>query len=190
MINWNEFEHIHVIKKLKHVLQTWWNIDIVFTDERGQLKGFDSEKINYASPAVNYLVHKEATQAALAEMVSTTINELRQSNNNYSFKKWDAAGFDVCVFPIVIENDFVGTVTAMGFFKSENVDGGTAPRIGEVRERLAAFGCTTELIEKSLGKLQYLNDTNRSHFCELVELVAQEVVTLHVEISSRENKIT
>lgn len=190
MINWNEFEHIHVIKKLKHVLQTWWNIDIVFTDERGQLKGFDNEKINYASPAVNYLVHKEATQAALAEMVSTTINELRQSNNNYSFKKWDAAGFDVCIFPIVIENDFVGTVTAMGFFKSENADGGTAPRIGEVRERLAAFGCTTELIEKSLGKLQYLNDTNRSHFCELVELVAQEVVTLHVEISSRENKIT
>ena len=46
MINWNEFEHIHVIKKLKHVLQTWWNIDIVFTDERGQLKGFDNEKIN------------------------------------------------------------------------------------------------------------------------------------------------
>jgi two-component system response regulator HupR/HoxA len=119
-------------------------------------------------------------------MVSTSINELRQSNNHYSFKKWDAAGFDVCVFPIVIENDFVGTVTALGFFKEEN----SVQRIGEVRERLAAFGCTNELIEKSLGKLQYLNDTNRSHFCELVELVAQEVVTLHVEISSRENKIT
>jgi two-component system, NtrC family, response regulator HupR/HoxA len=68
MINWNEFEHIHVIKKLKHVLQTWWNIDIVFTDERGQLKGFDADKVSYVSPAVNYLVHKESVQSNLAEM--------------------------------------------------------------------------------------------------------------------------
>ncbi len=186
MINWNEFEHIHVIKKLKHVLQTWWNIDIVFTDERGQLKGLESEKITYANPGVNYLLNKETTQNSLAEIVSASINELRQSNNRYVFKKWDAVGFDICVFPIIIENDFVGTVTAMGFFKEEN----SVQRIGEVRERLAAFGCSAELIEKSLSKLKYLDDTNRSHFCELVELVAQEVVTLHVEISSRENKIS
>ena len=143
MINWNEFEHIHVIKKLKHVLQTWWNIDIVFTDERGQLKGLDSEKITYANPAVNYLLNKESTQQSLAELVSQSINDLRQSNNRFVFKKWDAVGFDTCIFPIIIENDFVGTVTAMGFFKEEN----SVQRIGEVRERLAAFACTSELIE-------------------------------------------
>ena len=39
MINWDEFEHIHVIKKLKHILSAWWNIDVVYTDERGVLKG-------------------------------------------------------------------------------------------------------------------------------------------------------
>ena len=33
MINWDEFEHIHVIRKLKQVLTSWWNIDTVFTDE-------------------------------------------------------------------------------------------------------------------------------------------------------------
>ncbi|MEZ4870834.1 MAG: hypothetical protein R2827_01050 [Bdellovibrionales bacterium] len=38
MINWDEFEHIHVIKKLKEILNSWWNIDVIFTDERGQLK--------------------------------------------------------------------------------------------------------------------------------------------------------
>ena len=185
MINWNEFEHIHVIKKLKQILQSWWNIDIVFTDERGQLKALDSAKVNYINPSVNYLVHKETTQVNLAETILQTINDLKNSNNRFTFKKWDAAGFDMCVFPIIIDNDFVGTVTAMGFFKEEN----TVQRIAEVRDRLAAFGCTNELIEKALSKFQYLNDANRAHFCELVELVAQEIVTLHVEISARENKI-
>lgn len=185
MINWNEFEHIHVIKKLKQILQSWWTIDIVFTDERGQLKALDSAKVNYINPSVNYLIHKEVTQVNLAETILETINDLKNSNNRFTFKKWDAAGFDMCVFPIIIDNDFVGTVTAMGFFKEEN----TVQRIAEVRDRLAAFGCTNELIEKALSKFQYLNDANRAHFCELVELVAQEIVTLHVEISARENKI-
>ncbi len=186
MINWDDFEHIHVIKKLKHILHAWWNIDIVFTDERGHLKGFEGDKISYANPAVNYLVNKESTQNSLAELVANSIQDLRQSSNRYLIKKWDAAGFDVCVFPIIIENDFVGTVVAMGFFKDAQI----ATRVAEVRERLAAFGCTNELIEKSVSKFQYVDDSNRQHFCELVELVAQEIVTLHVEISSRENKIT
>ena len=34
MINWDEFEHIHVIKKLRHILSSWWNVDVIFTDER------------------------------------------------------------------------------------------------------------------------------------------------------------
>ncbi len=186
MINWDDFEHIHVIKKLKHILHAWWNIDIVFTDERGHLKGFEGEKISYANPAVNYLVNKESTQNSLAELVANSIQDLRQSQNRYLIKKWDAAGFDVCVFPIIIENDFVGTVVAMGFFKDAQI----AARVAEVRERLAAFGCTNELIEKAVSKFQYVDDSSRQHFCELVELVAQEIVTLHVEISSRENKIT
>lgn len=186
MINWDEFEHIHVIRKLKQILQSWWNIDVVFTDERGQLKGFDSEKINYANPAVNYLVHKEVTQNSLSELVTKTIQDLKVSRNRFAFCKWDASGFDACVFPIVIENDLVGTVVATGFFK----DNPGAERISEVRERLAAFGCTAELIDKAISKVQYVDDSDRQHFCELVELVAQEIVTLHVEISSRENKIT
>ena len=186
MINWEEFEHIHVIKKLKHILQAWWNIDIVFTNERGHLKGFENEKISYTNPAINYLVHKEVTQNSLADLVQKNIQDLKVSKNRYAFCKWDAVGFDACVFPIVIENDLVGTVVALGFFK----DNAPANRISEVQERLAAFGCTAELIEKSLAKIQYVDDSNRQHFCELVELVAQEIVTLHVEISSRENKIT
>lgn len=186
MINWDDFEHIHVIKKLKHILHAWWNIDIIFTDERGHLKGFEGEKISYANPAVNYLVNKEVTQNSLAELVANSIQDLRQSQNRYLIKKWDAAGFDVGVFPIIIENDFVGTVVAMGFFKDPQI----AIRTAEVRERLATFGCTNDLIEKSISKFQYVDDSSRQHFCELVELVAQEIVTLHVEISSRENKIT
>lgn len=185
MINWDEFEHIHVIKKLRQVLATWWNVDVVFTDERGMVKGLDGYKTPFANPGVHYLVHKESAQGALADVVMRTIDDLRMSDNRYALKKWDVAGYDIGIFPIMIDNDFMGTVVAMGFFKDPNAQ----ERLSEVRERMAAFGASSDLIEKSLGKMQYLDDRGREHFCQLVNLVAEEVVTLHLEISRREDRI-
>lgn len=185
MINWDEFEHIHVIKKLKQILGAWWNIDVIFTDERGQIRGFDNEKMPFSNPAVSHLMAKEVAQQSIAEMVVKSIDDLRVSNNRYSLRRWEMAGFDVGVFPILIENDFVGTVVAMGFFR----DADYANRLQEIKDRLASLGCASDVIEKASAKLQFLNDQDRNHFCEICELVAQEIVTLHLEISSRENRI-
>lgn len=185
MINWDEFEHIHVIKKLKQILGAWWNIDVIFTDERGQIRGFDNEKMPFSNPAVAHLMAKEVAQQSIAELVVKSIDDLRVSNNRYSLRRWDMAGFDVGVFPILIENDFVGTVVAMGFFR----DADYANRLQEIKDRLASLGCSSDVIEKCGAKLQFLNDQDRNHFCEICELVAQEIVTLHLEISSRENRI-
>ncbi|MCX7978053.1 MAG: nitrogen fixation protein NifA, partial [Bdellovibrionaceae bacterium] len=141
MINWDEFEHIHVIRKLKQILGSWWNIDVVFTDERGHLKGFELEKTTFHNPSNGYLLQKEAGQSSLADLVMKAVEDLRTTSNRYSLRKWDIAGYDVGVFPIYIQNDFVGCVVGVGFFKNEEL----SQRPLEVRERLAALGATVEL---------------------------------------------
>jgi len=185
MINWDEFEHIHVIKRLRHILASWWNVDVVFTDERGQLKGFDGSKATYTNPGVGFVFGKETAQQNLAEFVMRTIDDLRMSDNKFAIKKWDMTGWDVGIFPIMIENDFMGTVVAVPFFKDAN----SPARLAEVRDRLAAFGATSDTVEKALGKTKYLDESDRTHFCEVVSLVAEEVVTLHLEITRREDRI-
>ncbi len=185
MINWDEFEHIHVIKRLRHILSSWWNVDIIFTDERGQIKGMDGSKPSWTNPAVGFLMSKETTQHSIAEIVTKTIDDLRVSDNRYSMRKWDLSGFDVGIFPIMIENDFMGTVIAMGFFREANF----STRLPEVRERLAAYGANGDLIERALQRFKHLDDSEKSHFCEICDLVAQEVVTLHLEITRREDRI-
>jgi len=185
MINWDEFEHIHVIKRLRHILASWWNVDVVFTDERGHLKGFDGSKATYSNPGVGFVFSKEAAQQNLAEFVMKTIDDLRMSDNKFALKKWDMTGWEIGIFPIMIENDFMGTVVAMPFFRDNN----SQTRLTEVRDRLAAFGASSDVIDKGLGKIKYLDDAERAHFCELVNLVAEEVVTLHLEITRREDRI-
>lgn len=185
MINWDEFEHIHVIKRLRHILSSWWNVDVIFTDERGQIKGWDGSKMTYSNPGAAYVLSKDSAQQNLAEVVMKTIDTLRMSDSKYTLKKWDMTGWDLGIFPIMIENDFMGTVVALPFFKDNNAN----VRLSEVRERLATFGAQNDTIEKSLGKIKYLDESERNHFCELVTLVAEEVVTLHLEISRREDRI-
>jgi len=185
MINWDEFEHIHVIKKLKQILNTWWNIDILFTDERGVLKGFDSTRSSFRNPIISPLIAKESVITNLSEMVSKALEGMRTSQNRFSIRKWDMLGFDVGIFPVMLENDCVGTVVAMGFFRDSNFSN----KLPEVRDRLAAFGLAGESIETCLGKLKYLDDQEKVHFVELCELVSQEIVTLHLEITSREDRI-
>ncbi len=181
----DEFEHIHVIKKLKQILNSWWNIDVVFTDERGQLRGGDKGGNTYCNPAVATFLSKETSVASLSDVVSKTLEEIRTSGNRYSVKKWDTSGFDMAIIPITIENDFMGCVVALGFMKDRQA----VSRISEVRERMAIFGASGDTIDKAIGKISFIDDQDREHFLELVELVAQEVVTLHLEITSRENRI-
>lgn len=185
MINWDEFEHIHVIKKLKQILSSWWNIDIVFTDERGQIRGYSRDSQTFNNPAVSAFLSKEPALDQLSQTVSKCIEDLRLSENRYAIRKWDTSGFDIAVVPITIENDFMGTVVAMGFLK----DPSEASRLTEIRERLAVLGTSSEVIDNAIAKVKYIQDQDREHFVELVDLVAQEVVTLHLEITSRENRI-
>lgn len=186
MINWDEFEHIHVIKKLKQICSSWWNIDIVFTDERGLLRGKDDNKITYSNPAVQFYLKKDSAVENLGETIGKTLEDLQTSDNRYSMRKWDAAGFDILIIPITIDNELMGTVVAMGFLKTnENPEN----RLNEVRERMAAFGASGDLIESSLSRIKAVDDSDREHFVDLVELVSQEIITLHLEITSRENRI-
>ncbi len=184
MINWDEFEHIHVIRKLKHIIGSWWNVDVVFTDDRGNPRFGGLTDHNTSNPALLELFKKENVVESFTECTKKSIDDLKMTDNRYSLKRWDALGFDMVVFPIFIENDFMGTVVATGFLK-EKADN----QLVEIRERLALFGLNSDIIENSVSKIKTIDDSDRDHFIELVELVGQEVITLHLEITMRENRI-
>lgn len=184
MINWDDFEHIHVIDKLRLILNSWWNIDLLFTDDKGQVKGYTG-KSQCKNPATLHLMQKEACRANLSEVATKAVEELRNSDNRFSIRKWEMVGYDIGVFPLMIENDFMGTVLAVGFFRDENF----TQKLAEVRDRLAAFGCSGEIIEKAFTMFKSVDEAERQHFSDLCDLVVQEVKTLHLEITSREDRI-
>jgi transcriptional regulator with PAS, ATPase and Fis domain len=183
MINWDEFEHIHVIKKLKLILSSWWNIDVVFTDERGRMRGYKESAI--VNPAVQAFLNKETNREGLSEEVSRAITEMQSSESRFALTKWSHAGFDMAVFPIVIDGEFMGTVVGVGFIK----DTAETNRLDEVKDRLSSQGETRDTVDFAVSKIRFLDDNDRAHFIDLVDLVSREIVTLHLEITNREERI-
>ncbi len=184
MVNWSEFEHTHVIKKLRHLLSSWWNVEILFTNDRGQVKG-TGDISKFSNSAMKVFLEKHSVHQNFSELVQAAIEDIKETDISYNIRKWELAGFDVGVFPIVIEGDFVGTVLALGFFDGTY----NKERLDIVAKNLSKSGASEDLIAQSLSKLTFLKDDERLHFIELVDLMAKEIVTLHLEISSREERI-
>src|SRR5260221_13511323 len=89
MINWDEFEHIHVIRKLKEVIAKWWNIDVFFADDRGNLKIIEKcQKRTFANPVVGMVMAREEGYDALSEFVRSTIMDLRKSQDKEIVRDW------------------------------------------------------------------------------------------------------
>ncbi|MBK9293830.1 MAG: sigma 54-interacting transcriptional regulator [Oligoflexia bacterium] len=185
MINWDEFEHIHVIQKLKKIIQQWFDIDTLFTDDRGQIRGFNKDKHTYHNPAVKIILTKDRGIDSLAQFVQNIIEDLRKTNNRYVVREWPEAGFDAAVFPIIIDGEFMGSVVALGFFKDNITDA----KLNKLKTQLAQFDAHASEIESACSKMHSFKEDERNYFVELVDLVGQEVVTLHTEIQSRETRI-
>lgn len=185
MINWDEFEHIHVIRKLKEVIAKWWNIDVFFADDRGNLKIVErGVKRDYSNPICNLLLQRDDGFDNLSEFVRNTVHELRKTQEKDLIRDW-LPHFITSSFPILIDNEFMGGVLCVGYLR-ENITEGQKK---ELSKALAHFNLPHQEIDIAVNKTKCLDKDQLPYFSELSDLVSQEISTLHKEITLREDRI-
>jgi len=186
MINWDEFEHIHVIRKLKEVISRWFSIDVFFGDDRGNLKIIEKgTKREYSNQVLNLLLQREEGYDSLSEFVRNTVTELRKTQEK-DLRREYLPNLLASAFPIVIDNDFMGAVICIGYFK----EGVTEGMKKELAKALAHFNLPHHDIDIAVNKVKALDKDELPYFAELSDLVSQEISTLHKEISMREDRIS
>lgn len=187
MINWDELKHIHVIRKLEEILGSWHNVDILFIDEKGKIRNWTpGEKREFKNPLLELLTARAASQQVLTKFCAD-LGEKAYNSTKSSLIVEGVFKVERCMAArIAFENEYLGTTIAYPFLNHQLLSSGMEQAVDAGRGADIQKGD----VEKAFSGVNVIPETELDHFKQLVELVAQEIVTFHGEISKREERIT
>jgi len=186
MINFEELKHIHVIRKLQSILRSWFNTEIFFIDDRGNLRNL--ETMGNPSEWKNGLAAlyvRDPGKPHFLEFLNQANEEAVRGDRKSFIRKGPSGLESVMVTRISQGNEFYGTVQAFSHLE-KSLD----PELrAKGRRVVEAWGVDGVLFEQEVAQLRVLSEGERKYLGELLELVAEEIVTYHSEISKRQARI-
>jgi transcriptional regulator with PAS, ATPase and Fis domain len=187
MINWEELKHIHVIRKLEEILAQWFNTDIFFVDERGEIRNCDlnDKRKDFKNPLSAAFLNKERGRLLFSQSILEANEKALKSDQAHQILRGPAGVESLFVSRIIADNEFLGSVVAYSFVEKEI---STEERT-QSKKTMEALGLDPEVFGSAIAQLKTLTEGQKKYFYELVDLVAQEIVTFHTEISKREERI-
>ena len=187
MINWDELKHIHVIRKLEEVLGQWFSTEIFFMDERGVVKNYDplDRQRQFRNPLCNVLLGNSNGREFLLKAMSEANEKLYKSDQPRLIVDGPCGFEKVLLSKIVQDGDFLGCVYAYCHVESFP----TEAKKTEILAKLEGLGVDRQHFDQAMERLHAIKDQDKKYFIELVDLVAQEILTFHTEISKREERI-
>jgi two-component system response regulator HupR/HoxA len=186
MINWEELKHIHVIKKLDEVLSSWFNTAILIADGHGTIHNHaKGEKPNCNNMLVQLILQSANGQEFLENYSTQACAKIAGSDRPLEILDGPLPNTKAIFAKVKIDNEFLGTVFAWPFLPAEL----TSADKTALKKAAVGLGLNANDVEKAVENLRAVADANLYYMQELVQLVAQEIETLHQEISSREERI-
>lgn len=186
MINWDEIKSLHVISKLEQVISKWFGVEIFYVDENNKIRSSVLEK-DYEFN--NHLFKLQMHLSYGHEYLNQDIEKVTDSLQNEASGSVEWSGYFKGIrgfsARISYEGEYLGSVFGYPFLE-ENV---TSDELKELKAQLNEAGADEEDIERALNGLKRVQTNEKEYLKELVELVAEEIVTFHSEIEKREDRI-
>ena len=184
-VRWEDFDKMHVIRKLKEIVGKWWRVQINFTDKKGFLRGVPEGKFfNPLNPICQAIV---ADTKGFSKRVETARKTTVESMHSKKAKvSQDATGFSVISVPITVKGDFLGTVFGDGFIV-EDTAAAQKVMIASYLER--DFPERKDLLTK-LEQLPVLSTKELHYLTELINLVVDEILVMHRYLDDEKSKVS
>ncbi len=186
MIHWEEIKHMHVIRKLMSVLGDWFHIDLLFVDSRGQIQELEnSQKNRIKNRLLSQVVHKTLSFEKLGGFATFTIENLSKSSTQSVLLEGPFGAEYVVASKITVDGELLGAVIAMPFLKQALSESA----IKEALSRAKILDLDVKEFEAALNELKVASGKDLDYLRQLVDLVAQEVITYQTEIATRQARI-
>ncbi len=184
-VRWDEFDKMHVIRRLRELVGRWWNVQLNFTDQKGLLRGVPEGKFfNPLNPVCKAITSEaKGFEGCRGTARQTTVNMTSYKGHKISSCH---AGFSAVSVPIRVNGHFVGTVFADGFILEETAS--VQKQVIKSFLERAFVGRDTEL-QAHVDSLPILSTKDVGYLTELVNLVVEEIVLTHKSLNDQEDTV-
>jgi two-component system response regulator HupR/HoxA len=188
MINWEELRHIHVIRKLQQIIGQWFYAEVFFLDERGNVRNYDpyDRQREFKNPMCANLLPHDKSRVWLTDFFKDAADRVAQKQEQHSIMTGPMGFEKVFCTKVQLEGEYLGSVIAYCHMDSSP----DAQAVTAAANRVESAGLDRELFEQAVQKMKNLSVSEVKYFYELVDLVSQEIIAFHTEISKREERIS
>lgn len=185
-INYEQFEKIHVVRRLRQIIGSWWKVQLNFTDEKGFVRGVPQGKFFNPVNSICTMITQNTNGFADCKglIKSKTINFDFQNVKGARISQCHA-GFSILSFPIIIGNKFLGMVIADGFLLEESQE----IQKEYIKSYLKKTISSLDDMENLLSQLPVLSQKDLGYLIELLEVVIDEVLSMSKLIRENDEKL-
>ena len=184
-VRWDEFDKMHVVKKLREIIGSWWQVQINFTDKKGFLRGVPEGKFfNPINPICKTIVADDkGFTKRIATARQTTVDAMTRAEPKIAR---DSSGFSVISVPIRVNNEFIGAVFGDGFIVEETA----AEQKALIKAYLEKdFPNKSELIS-TVDTLPVMTSQEIEYLTQLITLVVDEILLIHKFLDEEKSKVS
>lgn len=186
MIRWKEISDLHVISKLEQILGRWFGVEQIFVDTHGKIQSKHLEKdFKYHNHFMKLQLQVPHGYSLLTQDMERVIDQtVNDANNVTVFDSHFNHVKGVCS-KLVVDGQVLGNVFVYPFVMDTTTD----EDVKQVVAQLMEAGASENDAQTAVSHLKRLSNSELEYLSELVELVSNEIVDFHVEISKREERI-
>ena len=178
VVRWEDFDKIHVVRRLRELIAKWWRVQINFTDEKGFLRGVPDGK--FFNPLNEVCRKFTDSPKGYAQCIGTVRNTTVEARSTHSKNMGMChAGFSTLSVPIEIEGRYLGCVFGDGFILEET----QSKQIVLIKNTFSRFFDNIEHLDQWIETIPILSEKDVSNLKELIHMVVEEILQAQVHIN-------
>ena len=198
---WEDLRRLHVVKQMRKMIFNWWQLDVLILNreniERIQnpslhLPPKDEEEahiLSFQNPLTKTLFNKEDFKASFFETLSWFQSQKSASDLNSFMETWPGTGLNLLISSIKADPKISDSSIHLGFV----IGVGLLSKLDEENKKKITdlwikAGLSHPFIEKSLPLVPVIGDSDKSHFIDIMELIAKEIMSVQKELSDKKKQ--
>lgn len=172
-MHWTNIESTHVITKLKSLLKSWWNIEVLLVDNNGVIHNTEQQSL---LPHLSLILTHKAFLKKIEFINLIALKELKHLHQDYIHKDASHIGLESLHIPIKANKEVLGSVVAIGFKHLPS----------EAKDSLQYLSLTSKQLDQLSSNLSTIPNLEDNHLIDILNSIAEEIQLVYTELSSKE----